>query len=248
MTADQWLEAAVCANTNHSDFYASSLPGQQRAINAYCARCPVRAECLADALTMPQHVDQGVRAGLTGKQRRALRERPDLPTGQDPVTIAALRRLLDEEHPITPPPAPRPPRKEPAMYTKPAPAAEQPTIAAVAEPLGDGINLLAWAEQHDDPAVRKLAQTASAALAVIRQRHATDAELATVEREAAQLRDRLAELDARAKELKPSAAKPKRDYDPATVRAWAKEQGVPCPGFGQIPKAVLEAWRGRNAS
>src|SRR6266540_1660977 len=38
-----------------------------------CARCPVRVECLADALAcMPTH-DDGIRGGLTLTERRALR-------------------------------------------------------------------------------------------------------------------------------------------------------------------------------
>jgi hypothetical protein len=36
--------------------------------------------------------------------------------------------------------------------------------------------------------------------------------------------------------------KPKRDYDPATVRAWALNNGFNVPARGRIPDNILEAW------
>ncbi|MEY9876590.1 hypothetical protein ABH931_006100 [Streptacidiphilus sp. MAP12-33] len=244
-----WLDNAACADTPSPLFHAESAQGQQRAIATYCVGCPVRAECLADALATPPHQDQGVRGGLTARERRALRQRTDISPGRDAVTIAALRRFLDEEHHDNPPAAPRPPRKPRKEPTMPEPV-EQPTITVEPEPLGQVLDLLAWAERHNDPALRKLAQTAATALAVIRQRHAADAELATLENEAAQLRERLAALDARAKELRPAAAKakPQRDYTPSVVRAWAREQGLQVPDAGVLPQTIVQAWRDRGAA
>lgn len=251
-----WLEDAACADTASPLFHAESAAGQQRAITKFCVGCPVRAECLADALDTPPHQDQGVRGGLTVRERRALRRRPDIPPGRDPVTIAALRRFLDDEHhdkPPVPPRAPRRRRKEPTMPDQPT-LDERPDVTVEPEPVhydDDTVpDLLVWAAQHDDPAVRKLAQTAATALAVIRQRRAADAELASVEQEAARLRERLAELDARARELKPTTAKgkPQRDYTPSVVRAWAREQGLAVPDAGVLPQTIVQAWRDRDAA
>jgi hypothetical protein len=258
--AGRWYDDAACLDVSPTVFEAKTPQGQQAAIRDYCRGCRVRADCLADALASPEHQDHGVRGGKTRKQRQALRKLPDLPTGRDSVTIAALRRLLDQEQPDVPRhPAPRVKRrapKEPTVHETPAitPAAAepQPEKPAAVEPgtlppVRSISDLLDWAERHHDAALRKHATAARQALAVIQQRHAVDAELEKVLREAAQLRERLAELDARAKELKQPAAKAKRDYDPATVRAWAQQAGVKCPAFGVVPKAVVQAWRERAA-
>ncbi|WP_370112941.1 WhiB family transcriptional regulator [Streptacidiphilus sp. MAP12-33] len=82
--------------------HAKTASGQQNANTGRCLGCPVRAECLADAPTLPADNDYGVRGGKTRQQRIALRRRPDLPTGRDAVTIAAFRRLPAQEQPDIP--------------------------------------------------------------------------------------------------------------------------------------------------
>lgn len=44
---------------------------QLEAINA-CRGCPVRAECLADALTIPATLDDGIRGGYTARARQKM--------------------------------------------------------------------------------------------------------------------------------------------------------------------------------
>lgn len=259
-----WLDQAACLSADPAVFEARTPQGQQAAIRDYCRRCPVRANCLADALATAPHQDHGVRGAKTRKQRQALRKRTDIPTGQDAVTIAALRQLLDAEQPEIPRhPAPRTPRrapKEKPVPTTPTPApvatelekleaTVQPKQLAPVRGIGE---LIDWAAQHKDAGIRKHAGQARTALDAIQRRHAADTELQRVTSEADELRQRLAELDARAKQLGAPAGKAKakvqRDYDGAIVRTWAKERGIPCPGFGQIPKAVLTAWRERDAA
>lgn len=260
MTAPgHWYDDAACLDISPQVFEAKTSQGQQAAIRDYCRPCPVRADCLADALAAPEYQDHGVRGGKTRQQRLALRKRSDLPTGRDPVTIAALRRLLDEEQPDVPRhAAPRPKRratKEPTVHEKPAPAAVEPKpekpIAIIEPdplaPVRSISDLLDWAASHSEAALRKHADSARQALAVIQQRHASDTELQKLQAEADELRQRLAQLDARAKELKTPATK-RRDYDPAAVRAWAQQAGVKCPAFGVVPKAVVQAWRERDAA
>ena len=131
-------------------------------------------------------------------------------------------------------PAPQDRAEQPA----PAPAEEIPALA----------DLLAGAAAHEDQAVRDHAKQASTALAALRERRRVDAELQQITTEAAELEQRLAALRARESELQPQtkAGKPKRDYDPREVRTWAKKRGMTIPDRGQIPKAVLAAWRKRD--
>lgn len=66
-----WLDLAACVGTDPELF--DPLPGSRdeaRAL-AVCARCPVRSECLTDALLAGD--DHTIRGGLTADARRALR-------------------------------------------------------------------------------------------------------------------------------------------------------------------------------
>ncbi|MFJ8110455.1 hypothetical protein [Streptomyces sp. NPDC096132] len=172
------------------------------------------------------------------------------------MTIAALRRLLDEIDEQGGPEAARQNRlhlpdntqegTSPMAQPIPQlpPADHKPALAPTeAIPVG---HLLKWGDEHPDADVRDQAARARIALTGLRRRHVADQELAAVTAEAEQLEKRLAELRAREAELAPTKPKrkpPARDYDTRTVRAWAAEQGVECPRVGQIPKRVLDAWR-----
>jgi len=65
-----WREEAACTQTDPEVFFplpgASAAPAQR-----ICAECPVRTECLTDALHR-RDVAFGVRGGLTPTQRREL--------------------------------------------------------------------------------------------------------------------------------------------------------------------------------
>ncbi|MFD8937305.1 hypothetical protein ACFV0R_18985 [Streptomyces sp. NPDC059578] len=161
------------------------------------------------------------------------------------MTIAALRRLLDEIDTQGGPDAARANRltlEGTAVIEQPQPTQPAPTPEAV--PVG---RLLAWADDHNDLAVRDQAARARAALTGLRRRFAADVELNSIATERENLTRRLGELNAREAELAP--AKPKkrrqqvRDYDTRTVRTWAAENAIDCPRVGQIPRRVLDAWR-----
>lgn len=188
------------------------------------------------------------------------------------MTIAALRTLLDEidaqggpeaarqnrlnldplngrtPHPMTTTPAAK--MSPPVVDVQLKDSADVRLRTPEQLPVGQ---LLKWGDEHPDPEVQDQAARARAALAGLRQRHAADAELTAITTEAEQLEKRLAELRAREAELAPAKTKRKRgsavrDYDSREVRAWAAEQGVECPSFGQIPKRVLDAWRTARAA
>lgn len=178
------------------------------------------------------------------------------------MTIAALHRLLNEIDDQGGPTAARhnrlhlpDERTHEPMSTAPAPRPAPPAVdvqlKAVTQdteqiPVGQ---LLAWGDAHPDAEVQDQAARARIALHGLRQRHAADQELTAITSEREQLEKRLSELQAREAELAPPKAKkktPQRDYDPATVRAWAQQAGVDCPDRGRVPKAVVDAWREAN--
>lgn len=79
---NDWAAYAACRNVDPDALFVQGA-AQNRA-KAICYRCPVRAECLADALD--NRVEFGVWGGLTERERRALlRRRPN---------VTSWRRLL----------------------------------------------------------------------------------------------------------------------------------------------------------
>ncbi|WP_052479816.1 histone-like nucleoid-structuring protein Lsr2 [Streptomyces sp. NBRC 110035] len=227
MTTDAWRERAACAGHDLDTWFNAAKASTAKQT---CDRCPVRAECLHDALVTEPAVDRyGTYGGLTGPQRRRL------PTLPEPRTAALhmLRDLLAEHDAQQP---------DEGTVTMPDQTAPEATDNI---PIG---RLLKWGEDHPDTDVQDQAARIRAGLLGLRRRYAADQELTAIATEREQLEKRLAELGSREAELAPAKAKrkratPVRDYDTRTVRAWAAENGVDCPAVGQIPKRVLDAWR-----
>ena len=74
-TAHDWTASAACNASDPDELFVTGA-AQNRA-KAVCMGCPVRAECLADALD--NRVEFGVWGGMTERERRALlRRRPDV--------------------------------------------------------------------------------------------------------------------------------------------------------------------------
>lgn len=70
--AGDWTLDAACAGISTELFYPG--PGvNPAAALAICATCPVRPECLAEAMATPTIDDHGVWGGTTQVQRRGLR-------------------------------------------------------------------------------------------------------------------------------------------------------------------------------
>lgn len=243
MTAVLWRDRAACRGTELDQWF----PRQANASTLQtCHGCPVRAECLDEALRHELPTTRaGIWGGLTASARAAI---PHL-QGPRPVRLAALRDYLDEHHPA-PEPEPKPePERTPEMTTPHTPVTAEAGTTEALLPVGQ---LLAWGDKHPDTDVQDQAARARAALEGLRQRHAADSELDAITTEAEQLQKRLEELRAREAELAPRKRKAgrkttPRDYDAREVRAWAANAGVECPARGQIPRRVLEAWRARGA-
>lgn len=73
---DDWPERAACKDADPDLFYPDR--GDMNAIKQakrICRRCPVQAECLADALARPAGDDYGICGGLSQRERLELRRR-----------------------------------------------------------------------------------------------------------------------------------------------------------------------------
>jgi WhiB family transcriptional regulator, redox-sensing transcriptional regulator len=71
-----WREHAACARPGIDPDLFFPEPGQRGKVaraKRICARCPVQAPCLADALTTRD--GYGIRAGTTAREREQLRAR-----------------------------------------------------------------------------------------------------------------------------------------------------------------------------
>lgn len=67
-----WRERAACRGID-TDLWYPTLGEPTAEACAICAGCPVRAECLDEALSVPERF--GIWGGLTFKQRRELLRR-----------------------------------------------------------------------------------------------------------------------------------------------------------------------------
>jgi WhiB family transcriptional regulator, redox-sensing transcriptional regulator len=68
-----WHAQAACADMDRDRFFpgpGGSNGAQTQQAKAVCAACPVRADCLAEAL---EHDLQGIWGGLTDRERTALK-------------------------------------------------------------------------------------------------------------------------------------------------------------------------------
>ena len=80
---NDWTTRAACRVTDPDTLFVQGA-AQNRA-KAVCVGCPVRTECLADALD--HNIEFGVWGGMTERERRALlRRRP---------SVGSWRRLLE---------------------------------------------------------------------------------------------------------------------------------------------------------
>src|SRR5579875_461836 len=96
MWITDWTTRAACKGTDPDELFVQGA-AQNRA-KLICRGCPVRTECLADALD--NGIEFGVWGGMTERERRALlRRRPDVTSWRELLERARdeyQRRTLDE--------------------------------------------------------------------------------------------------------------------------------------------------------
>jgi hypothetical protein len=73
-----WRAEAACLDAPLNLFFTAGdddnePPYPSPEAQTYCNRCPVRRECLAEALRTPSDNDWGVRCGTSSYQRRQMR-------------------------------------------------------------------------------------------------------------------------------------------------------------------------------
>ncbi|WP_310961551.1 WhiB family transcriptional regulator [Nocardioides terrisoli] len=86
---EDWASAALCQKSVPDELFVRGA--EQHKAKVVCAACPVRGECLAEALD--NRIEWGVWGGLTERERRAvLRKRPQV------TSWSALLRTAKEEH------------------------------------------------------------------------------------------------------------------------------------------------------
>ena len=80
---DDWAERAACKQSPPDELFVRGA--EQHRVKQICTGCPVRTECLAEALD--GQMEWGVWGGMTERERRALlRRRPN---------VRSWRRLLE---------------------------------------------------------------------------------------------------------------------------------------------------------
>ena len=85
MWITDWTARAACKGTDPDELFVQGA-AQNRA-KLICRGCPVRTECLADALD--NRIEFGVWGGMTERERRALlRRRPDVTSWRDLLETA----------------------------------------------------------------------------------------------------------------------------------------------------------------
>jgi WhiB family redox-sensing transcriptional regulator len=80
---EMWAGSALCKESAPDELFVRGA--EQHKAKVVCGACPVRAECLAEALD--NQIEWGVWGGLTERERRALlRKRPN---------VTSWRQLLE---------------------------------------------------------------------------------------------------------------------------------------------------------
>ena len=70
-----WHKDAVCASIDPELFYPNTrIEGSEEAAKQICRTCPVRLECLEDALSQPEDFF-GIFGGFNPSERSALKRR-----------------------------------------------------------------------------------------------------------------------------------------------------------------------------
>jgi hypothetical protein len=221
-----WSEQAACLGTPEAIWYPGKGNSARSAYsNAqwYCDRCPVRRECLTEALAVElPSARYGMRAGLTPGERDAIHNGeqpfPDFPT---PPTVYRPEGAAVTVTDISP--------------TQQQPNAAVPTTAE---------ELIAWGSAQTSSRIQGMAGKAHRVLVDLRQEAERQIRVAESEARIARLKAQLANAEqdlAAAKGTKPKATKGSGE-DYAAIRAWAREKGMVVADVGRPARAVIDAY------
>jgi len=94
MEQADWRVNASCRDENPDELFVRGK--EQRKAKLVCIACPVRTECLAEALD--NRIEFGVWGGMTERERRALlRRRPDVTSWLELLQNARADHADDDE-------------------------------------------------------------------------------------------------------------------------------------------------------
>jgi WhiB family redox-sensing transcriptional regulator len=88
-----WRVNALCRDEDPDGLFVRGK--EQRKAKMVCIACPVRTECLAEALD--NRIEFGVWGGMTERERRALlRRRPDVNSWHELLEHARAEHIVDD--------------------------------------------------------------------------------------------------------------------------------------------------------
>ena len=93
MWNDDWASQAVCKQSAPDELFVRGA--EQHRAKLVCGGCPVRTECLAEALD--NQIEWGVWGGMTERERRALLRRR--PTSSWRNVLETARTRAENEQP-----------------------------------------------------------------------------------------------------------------------------------------------------
>lgn len=88
--SNDWFARGLCRDIDPDEFFVETHNEQKQA-RTLCFECPVRVECLADALD--NRIEFGVWGGMTERERRALLRRSPNVADWFPI----LRQIQDQQ-------------------------------------------------------------------------------------------------------------------------------------------------------
>lgn len=92
-----WRVDAACRDDDPDGLFVRGA--EQRKAKLVCVACPVRTECLAEALD--NRIEFGVWGGMTERERRALlRRRPDVGSWRELLEQARRNHPIDDDHAV----------------------------------------------------------------------------------------------------------------------------------------------------
>lgn len=94
---EDWATAAACRQGAPDELFVKGA--EQHKAKTVCVACPVRAECLAEALD--NEIEWGVWGGLTERERRAiLRKRPQVTSWRELLETAKAAHDAPARHAV----------------------------------------------------------------------------------------------------------------------------------------------------
>lgn len=96
----RWHLKAACKGVDVNVFYGGTATNNQQAIKQFCAQCPVRQECLEDALEFPPIDQYGLVGGLSAHERKKILVKRNFEANGGAHRICAIceQPLPDDAH------------------------------------------------------------------------------------------------------------------------------------------------------